>query len=229
MITSKLEQALRNNPHRRRLISSPFFERIAQPGLARDQVAIFLGQWWHPLHYFPVFLSRLISVTPRVEAKAAIAKILYQELGEGDAARAHEVIYLDTMVPLGFDRMAVSGAAPLPATARLVAAYSEASAGVLSGLGFMYGTEVADLAMVSAIGTAVRSVTGAARLPWVDIHIQQEPEHVSRANDTVALELSEAEEQSLLAAAEAMWKHWIAFFEELDRTVFPAQAASAAS
>lgn len=229
MIGTRLEQALRVDPDRRRLISSPFFDRIAGPGLSRGQVTIFLGQWWHPLHYFPVFLSRLIAVTPGIEAKAAIAKILFQELGEGDPARAHEVIYLDTMAPLGFEPAAISGAAPLPATARLVAAYAEASSAAIPGLGFMYGTEVADLAMVSAIGTAVRTVTGVRRLPWVDIHVQQEPEHVSRATDTVSLQLSEAEESTLLASAQSMWRHWIAFFEELDRAVFPAQASAAAS
>src|SRR5262245_21363310 len=176
MIGQKLGEALRSNPHRRQLISSPFFQKISGSGLTAGQVSTFLGQWWHPLHYFPVFLSRLLSVTPRIEMKTAISKILYQELGEGDAARAHEVIYINTMVPLGFDRAELAAAAPLPATARLVAAYSEASADLMHGLGFMYGTEVADLAMVSAIGAAVRTVTGATRLPWVDIHVEPEPE-----------------------------------------------------
>ena len=40
------------------------------------------------------------------------------------------------------------------------------------GIGFIYATEVADLAMVSAIGTAVRSATGATGLSWVELMTQ---------------------------------------------------------
>src|SRR2546427_8645875 len=143
MIGNRLNDALKNNPLRQELISHAFFDRIEHADLSRGQVGTFLGQWWHPLHYFPVFLSRLISVAPRIELKTAIAKILFQELGEGDAARAHEVVYVNTMTPLGFGRSEVSGAPPFPATARLVAAYAASSAELLAGLGFLYRTQVA--------------------------------------------------------------------------------------
>jgi len=229
MLGQRLQEDLKNHPLRQRLIVHPFFDRIRSAPLSRGQVATFLGQWWHPLHYFPVFLSRLISVSPRVELQTAISKILYQELGEGDAERAHEVLYISTMTPLGFSRAEVSGTAPLPATARLVAAYAESSADLMAGLGFMYGTEVADLAMVSGIGTAVRRATGAKRLPWVDIHVEQEPEHVARANDSLSLDLTEAQEAELLSHAESMWRHWIAFFDELERAAFASQAFSGVS
>jgi len=227
MLGRRLKETLTNHPLRQQLVSHSFFDRIRTAPLSRGQVATFLGQWWHPLHYFPVFLSRLISISPRVELQTAVSKILYQELGEGDERRAHEVLYLSTMTPLGFAKAEVSGAAPFPATARLVAAYAESSADLLAGLGFMYGTEVADLAMVSGIGTAVRRVTGAAALPWVDIHVEQEPEHVARANDSLGLDLSETQEKALLASAESMWRHWIAFFDALERAAFASQAATA--
>ena len=227
MMDQRLKETLKSHPLRQKLISHPFFDRIRTAPLSRGQVATFLGQWWHPLHYFPVFLSRLISVSPRVELQTAVSKILFQELGEGDARRAHEVLYVDTMTPLGFGKAEVCGAAPFPATARLVAAYAESSAELLAGLGFMYGTEVADLAMVSGIGTAVRKATGAKKLPWVDIHVEQEPEHVARANDTLGLDLSESQEKQLLAAAESMWSHWIGFFDELERSAFASSVAAA--
>ena len=229
MLGQRLQEDLKNHPLRKKLINHSFFDRIRTAPLSRGQVATFLGQWWHPLHYFPVFLSRLISVCPRVELQTAVSKILYQELGEGDAERAHEVLYISTMTPLGFSRAEVAAAAPLPSTARLVAAYAESSANLMAGLGFMYGTEVADLAMVSGIGTAVRRATGATSLPWVDIHVEQEPEHVARANDSLSLDLTEAQEKELLAHAESMWRHWIAFFDELERAAFASQALSDAS
>ena len=227
MLGQRLEQTLKDHPLRHRLIGHSFFDQIPKADLTRGDVATFLGQWWHPLHYFPTFLSRLISVTPRVEMKTAISAILNQEVGEGDPARAHEVIYVRTMTPLGFSTAEVAGAAPLPATARLVAAYAEASSETLSGLGFLYGTEVADLAMVSGIGTAVRRVTGAGSLPWVDIHVKQEPEHVQRANETLGLDLNQADEARLLEGAERMWRHWIAFFDELEERMFSRITAAA--
>ncbi len=229
MLDQRLQETLKNHPLRQKLIHHPFFDRIRTAPLSRGQVARFLGQWWHPLHYFPVFLSRLISVSPQIELQTAISKILYQELGEGDAERAHEVLYVSTMTPLGFSRAEVCEAAPSPATARLVAAYAESSADLMAGLGFMYGTEVADLAMVSGIGTAVRRATGAKQLPWVDIHVEQEPEHVARANDSLSLDLTEQQETELLAHAESMWRHWIAFFDELERAAFASQDLAGAS
>ncbi|MBI3450488.1 MAG: iron-containing redox enzyme family protein [Acidobacteria bacterium] len=229
MLAKELLNTLKEDGLRRRLIAHPFFEKIGSSDLSRGQVGTFLGQWWHPLHYFPVFLSRLISVAPPIEMKTAIGKILYQELGEGDPRRAHEVVYVETMTPLGFAVSEIRGAAPLPATARLVAGYSEASKDLLSGLGFLYGTEVADLAMVSGIGTAVRRVTGAKRLEWVDIHVQQEPEHVVRANDTLTVEIPDVEKMAVLAGAQSMWQHWIAFFDELEREVFAHQGAHSVS
>ena len=37
--------------------------------LSKEQIVIILGQWFHPLHYFPTFLSRLISVSPRLKRR----------------------------------------------------------------------------------------------------------------------------------------------------------------
>src|SRR2546427_5597687 len=127
MLGRRLKETLTNHPLRQQLVSHSFFDRVRTAPLSRGQVATFLGQWWHPLHYFPVFLSRLISISPRVELQTAVSKILYQELGEGDERRAHEVVYVDTMTPLGFSRSEVAAASPLPAASRLVASYAESS------------------------------------------------------------------------------------------------------
>jgi hypothetical protein len=47
---------------------------------------------------------------------------------------------------------------------------------------------------------------------------------VARANDSLSLDLSEAQEGELLFHAESMWKHWIAFFDELERAAFASPA-----
>ncbi|MEA2563443.1 MAG: hypothetical protein QOH06_4947 [Acidobacteriota bacterium] len=215
-ITERLEE----NPLRKELIHHPFFKEVRTSDLTREQVGAFLGQWWHPLHYFPNFLSRTIDQVPVLEMKTAICKILYQELGEGDPARTHERMYISTMVDAGFDRATVSEAPPYEETRRLVQRYEEASAERLSALGFVYGTEVADLAMVAGIGNAVRRVSGIETLPWVDIHILQEPDHVDQANEALEAGFSPEEVDVIVASAEEMWTLWIAFFNRLRQVMF---------
>lgn len=225
---SGIKERLEENPLRKELIHHPFFKEVRTSELTRDKVGIFLGQWWHPLHYFPNFLSRTIDAVPALEMKTAVSKILYQELGEGDPARAHERIYITTMEEAGFDRATVAEAAPLEETRHLVQRYQEASADRLSALGFVYGTEVADLAMVAGIGNAVRRVSGLQDLAWVDIHIQQEPDHVEEANAALDAGLTEDEVNRIVASAEEMWTLWIAFFDRLRNVMFEAAPAEVA-
>ena len=118
MTQGRVLDSLKNNPLRKELIHHRFFSEIKSGQLTRNDVAIFLGQWWHPLHYFPNFLSRSISVVPWLETKTAICAILSEELGEGNAAMAHERIYLETMAAAGFSQQEVAEAPPLESTAQ---------------------------------------------------------------------------------------------------------------
>lgn len=223
MLGTGINERLEKNPLHKNLIHHPFFKEVRTSDLTREEVGVFLGQWWHPLHYFPHFLSRTIDQVPMLEMKTAISKILYQELGEGDPARAHERIYISTMTAAGFDRETVSEAEPFEETRRLVQRYQEASAERLSALGFVYGTEVADLAMVAGIGNAVRRVSGLQDLPWVDIHIEQEPDHVAQVNEAIEPDFTSDEVDRIVATAEEMWRLWIAFFDRLRKVMFGVQ------
>lgn len=224
MTSRRVLDSLKNNILRKDLIHHRFFEEIRTGLLTRSDVAVFLGQWWHPLHYFPDFLSRSISVVPRLETKTAICAILFQELGEGYPARAHERIYVETMAAAGFSQQEVAEAPPFESTRNLIQGYQRASTEQTSALGFVYGTEVADLAMVSGIGAAVRQVSGLKSLPWVDIHVLQEPSHVDKAGDALEPELSSDDFERVVASAEEMWRLWIGFFSEL-RQAFNAKNA----
>jgi pyrroloquinoline quinone (PQQ) biosynthesis protein C len=230
MLGTGITERLEENPLRKELIHHPFFKEVRSSSeLDREKVGIFLGQWWHPLHYFPNFLSRTIDQLTMLEMKTAIGKILYQELGEGDPARAHERIYVTTMREAGFDEATVAEAAPLEETRRLVQRYREASGDRLSALGFVYGTEVADLAMVAGIGNAVRRVSGLKDLPWVDIHILQEPEHVAQVNEAIEPDFTDEEIDAIVASAEEMWSLWINFFNRLRKVMFGTEELPAAA
>lgn len=216
MIGKGISEKLIENKLKDELLNHPFFKQISTVDLTKEKVSVFLGQWWHPLHYFPTFLSRTIAVAPTLEMKTAISKILFQELGEGNPVRAHEKIYIKTMTDAGFPKATITDAGPFEATRQLVNGYEQASRDYLRGLGFLYGTEVADLAMVTGLGEAVRRVTGKQKLPWIDIHVAQEPEHVEKVNEVTAPVFSKDEEDRILTSAEEMWSLWIAFFSKLE-------------
>ena len=189
--------------------------------LPREHAVVILGQWFHPLHYFPVFLSRLISVTPNIESQTYISRILWEELGEGEPVRAHEKIYVETMTEGGFEKEQFTEAAPLAATRRLVDGYEKASSEYLAGLGFLYGTEVVDLQMVATIGALMKRCTGLRTLPWVDIHVAQEPGHVDSSSQTLDQSLDHDAQHRVVTSAEEMWALWTDFFKSIREEILP--------
>lgn len=193
----------------------PFFAAVDTADLTRDQAAILIEQWWHPLHYFPTFLARCVAVLPDIASKSAITRILNQEAGGGVVSRAHEVIYVDSMEKAGFDRARVTGTVPYPETAALVEGYRRASEARETALGFIFATETTDLLMVSSIGKAIERTTGITDNEWVTIHVEQEPDHVEEANHALLSGFNAAEADAVLRAANEMWQLWTAFFDRL--------------
>ena len=192
-----------------------FFHAVEGLDLTKEQATVLIEQWWHPLHYFPTFLARCVAVLPDIASKSAITRILNQEVGGGDEAKAHEVIYLDSMRRCGFDPGRISGAAPYPETAALVGGYRTATTTREAALGFIFATENTDLIMVSSIGRAIERTTGISDNEWVAIHVAQEPDHVEEANHALLADFTAEEEQAVLEAADEMWRLWTAFFDRL--------------
>jgi pyrroloquinoline quinone (PQQ) biosynthesis protein C len=214
-IAASISDRLIENEVHRDFVAHEFFEQVHASVLTHEHVEVFLGQWWHPLHYFPTFLARCISVLPDIESKSAIARILSQEAGVRSVKAAHEVIYANSMGKAGYDEQAVTGTAPFEETAALVAWYEECSGDRCAALGGIFATEVTDLIMVSAIGEAVKKESGTERNAWVDIHVTQEPDHVDQATNALFSGLTVEEEQAVLDSAEEMWRRWTAFFDRL--------------
>src|SRR3954468_4464187 len=220
MLGTGITERLEENPLRKELVHHPFFKEVrSSEALDREKVGVFLGQWWHPLHYFPHFLSRTIDQVPMLEMKTAISKILYQELGEGDPARAHERIYVTTMRDAGFDEATVARAAPFAETARLVQRYREASGERLSALGFVYGTEVADLAMVPASATPSAASAASRTSPgWTSTSCRSpttSPRSTRRSSPT-----SPPRRWTRSSPTPRRWSLWIDFFNRLRKVMF---------
>jgi hypothetical protein len=207
---------LSEHPLRKELIHHPFLKEVRTGSpVTKETVATLLGQWWYPLDYFPTFLSRSISVLPNRDMQTALSKILYQELGEGRPDNSHGKLFITTMAGAGFDEETTTQVPAFEETRKLVELYEETSHNALRALGAVYGTEVVDLAMVSGVGRMVRAVSGVKELPWVDIHVQQEPEHVEQASEALEPDFTAEEEAQIVRAAEDMWKGWISFFDRI--------------
>ncbi len=216
MSGKSISEKLSENPVRKQMIHHPFLKEVRNGAqVSRDTVATLLGQWWYPLNYFPTFLSRSISVLPNQDMQTALSKILYQELGEGVPSQSHGKLFITTMADAGFPEEVTTQAPAFEETRRLMDLYEEASYHPLKALGAVYGTEVIDLAMVSGVGQAIRSATGPRELPWVDIHILQEPDHVEQASEAADAGFTAEEEAQITHYAEEMWRRWSGFFDRV--------------
>ncbi len=213
--TATFGDRLAESPVYKKFHDHPFFASVHTAELTKEQAAILIEQWWHPLHYFPTFLARCVAVLPDIAAKSAIARILNQEAGGGDASMAHEVIYVDSMAKCGFAADRVTGATPYPETEALVEGYRNASETAEAALGFIFATETTDLLMVSSIGKAIEQTTGVTDNQWVAIHIEQEPDHVEEANHALLADFTAEQEDAVIVAADEMWRLWMAFFDRL--------------
>jgi pyrroloquinoline quinone (PQQ) biosynthesis protein C len=217
--TTDILAELGQHAKRECVVSHPFLKRIRSERLTKSQVAVIVGQYWYPIHYFTEFLPKVIAVVQDLSMRTFVSKILWQELGEGDPARAHETLYVETMVGAGIDEEDIREMPALPSSSRLVEGYRQSTSDAASAVGFLYGTEVIDLAMVSSVGAAVRNATGARELPWVDIHLKQEPDHVASVRQTVSLSMTEGERRRVIEEAQRMWALWSDFYYDIEENI----------
>jgi pyrroloquinoline quinone (PQQ) biosynthesis protein C len=214
---SSLANKLLDNPARKQLIEHPLFQAIDRGEIDRSMIQSVLGQWWHPLHFFPDFMSGAVAAMPTIEAKSFLANILNEETGNGRAEDAHERLFIVTARNAGLDEQQVVATPPTEETRRLVEGYRDSVRSMPTALGFVYGTEVVDLVMVSQVNKALRHLAPNADLPWVDIHISQEPNHVAQANRSIDIGLTEEEERAFISAAESVWSLWGGMFASASR------------
>ena len=74
-------------------------------------------------------------------------------------------------------------------------------------------------ALVSGIGRAVQAFSGVDSLPWVDIHVRQEPDHTESVENAFASGLPPQELERVASASGEMYRLWIDFFSDIDRSM----------
>ena len=73
--------------------------------------------------------------------------------------------------------------------------------------------------MVATIGALMTRSTGLRTLPWVDIHVQQEPGHVESSTQTLDQSLDHDDQHRVVTSAEEMWTLWKDFFQSIRREI----------
>jgi pyrroloquinoline quinone (PQQ) biosynthesis protein C len=218
MNLNDVQKSLKSDKERLNLVSHPALVRFKESKLSTEQVALILSQWYYPLENFPFFLSASIAHIRIAAIQTFISDILHEELGCGDPTRSHLDLYISTCADAGISKEKVVDRPAFQATKKLVDGYKRSVKKRNTALGFIYATEVCDLAMVSSIGTALAKVTGKTikELPWVDIHLRQEPNHVNKVEESLNVELTEEDFQEIITSAREMWALWINFFTEIN-------------
>jgi pyrroloquinoline quinone (PQQ) biosynthesis protein C len=219
-----LLESLKRNPGHEAVTRHPFFGAVRERSLTREEVTIFLAQYWYPIEFFTTHLASLIAKLPTDgPLRTVVSRLLWQELGEGSYDRAHLYLYLKTMTDAGFAGADIVGAPALDATVRLVDGYRASCGHYLDALGWLYGTEVIDLTICTGLGRAVKNVSGKRELPWLTIHAEQEPDHVVIASaamgEHASIAHSDLEATRIRAAAEECWRCWRDFFTAMHEQI----------
>lgn len=215
----EIQKILKSDSQRQSLVSHPVLKKMKEKHLTKNQVSTIVGQYYYPIENFCFFLSASISHMKNTSIQTFISDILHEELGCGNPEESHLDLYISTCIDSGIDKEVIVDSPIFKSTKNLVEGYKKSVKKQNSALGFLYATEVADLVMVSSIGTAIANLCNKTikDLPWVDIHVQQEPNHVNKVDSSLNLEFSEEEFEEILFSARSMWNLWIEFFNELEQ------------
>ena len=190
---------------------SPLFSRDLE--LNREELTLIFGQYWHLLAYFPDFLAHLITLLPKLEQKSAVARILSEELGNGNIQDAHEGAYFEAIRELGIDENQIRNSTLLPSTEAMMREYHSCATDRVKALGYFASTEFADLWIVSNLGRLMlNALPERKRVKWIDLHVTQEPGHVTDAGQSLKENVEAAELPVIFQHAQNCATRWDDFF-----------------
>ena len=192
--------------------SSPLFDR--QLKFNHSELKLIFGQYWHLLTYFPDFLAKMIPILPSLEYKGSVARVLSEELGNGDTQQAHETAYFEALALLGFSEKEIKSSPMLEPTRAMMQQYRACEHDLSQALGYFVSTEFADLWIVSSLGRLMRNaLPKGTTVRWIDLHVTQEPGHVTDASNCVSYVMSSHNFDLIMGHANQCGSLWDDFFK----------------
>jgi pyrroloquinoline quinone (PQQ) biosynthesis protein C len=209
-----------------RVPDHPLFLRLAREPAAVAPIWTIFANNWHAIgDQFPVWLAQLVARVEHPGMRAILAKQLDDELGGGDPARAHRVLFqrmladLEPYAPPG-DREA------LVAPGRRLAAalaHSYLERPWLEAVGGSLIAEVYGKQVDQALGALLRRQHGVdpQSLTWLVLHEELEEDHAHEALDLARMTPPSGEARAAMCrGAEQFAALGIRYFDDLYEVIF---------
>lgn len=125
-----------------RSVNNSFLDRFGRGEVQGRELDLFCAEYYHFVRRFPKILMGLLANVPDEAMAGEITKILLSELGDGDPAQRHELLYRRFLRSAGLDPAKLIATAPLPTTEAW-----------LSGLERLYSHRTVPIALGASFGT----------------------------------------------------------------------------
>ncbi|HEX8110344.1 MAG TPA: iron-containing redox enzyme family protein, partial [Kofleriaceae bacterium] len=209
-----------------RLTDHPLFQRLArEPAAIAPLWAILANNWVAVGDQFPRWLAHLVARVEHDGMRSILAKQLNDELGDGDPARAHRVLFQTMLadlepyaMPGDRDALLAPGRRFAQGLAHnyLERPWLEAVGGSL--VAEVYGKQVDQL--VGALLRRQRDLDPAS-LTWLVLHETLEEDHAGEAIDLARMTPPTAEARAAICrGAEELAALGLRYFDDLHEVVF---------
>lgn len=167
--------------------NNEFFAHIAKHGLSAGTLRAFIHDYYYWISSFPAILGAAIANDVDPATRYALTQILHSELGSGDPERMHFRLFANLASGLGVRCERVSTEVVRPETKALVHGMKELYGGpdICAALGAQYALERQAFPMITHLARGFKhpSSLRATDYTYIDIHLVEEPEHLSQMND----------------------------------------------
>jgi pyrroloquinoline-quinone synthase len=210
MLRADLELMITETLEDRRLLEHPFYRRWEAGELAPGELAAYAAEYRHFESLLPEVLETIVAGIDDPDARALVQANLDDERG----VPAPHLELFDTFAEaVGAD----TGAAPAPASARLVERYRDAAAsGSAVGLAALVAYEIQAPAIATSKGDGLRAHYGlgpSATAFW-DVHGAMDADHASWALDALAEVSAGTPDPVVGDAVRSAADAWWAFLDE---------------
>ncbi len=212
-----LRDTVENHP----LLAHPFFTLAVGEGLDGDVVRAWALQDRHVAYAFPRIIARIISSlavedTAGVRARMPMVQNLWEEVGEGDAARAHSTLMDALLLSIGVPPDELL-APKLASTAEFLS-YQMALADddpIAALAVFCYANEYLALREYPPIQTAARRAFPEVDVRFFEANWEADGRHTELAEETVQLLAHESDVPHLAAAVRRALDIRIRLYDDL--------------
>jgi pyrroloquinoline-quinone synthase len=198
-------------------IDNAFYRRFRSGGLSKEQLQLFADNYYLYIRTFPQILAGLSHRVDDESIRVELAKTIVSELGDGEAGKAHFLLFERAIGALGVTPHQIDEVDHLPEATALVEGIRQMFLrdDPAVALGAHYTIEFTGLPMITSLYEGFRTYPGSTTesMEYFYLHLLVESEHVEwitagvRPNLGVP-EREQAVEHGALHMAELLGNFW---------------------